>query len=139
VHASFTKARQHFEEHRDEYEGYSLTQIWDEFKVKGGVAHDLGALPKGHDLRNVNDYAWYNNNYWVDLFPKLATRVLRNVKFLDNIDFLKRNWKTLKFGFEHLKELDIDGDGIPEWEPGGIKNTFDNLPLFGVDAYDVTY
>jgi len=25
--------------------------------VKGSVAHDVGALPKGHALRNVSDYA----------------------------------------------------------------------------------
>ena len=81
-HASFVEARKHFEEHPGEYEGMSLTQIRDAFKIKGSVAHDLGALPKGHALRNVSDYAWYNNNYWVDLFPKLALRVLRNVKFL---------------------------------------------------------
>jgi uncharacterized protein (DUF608 family) len=137
-HASFTEARQHFEAYPEEYEGMSLIQIRDEFKVKGSVAHDLGALPKGHALRNVSDYAWYNNNYWVDLFPKLATRVLRNVKFTGNVDFLKKNWKTLKFGFEHLKSLDIDGDGIPEGNPGEVKNTFDNLVLFGVDAYDAT-
>jgi uncharacterized protein (DUF608 family) len=137
-HASFTEARQHFEAYPEEYEGMSLTQIRDTFKVKGSVAHDLGALPKGHALRNVSDYAWYNNNYWVDLFPKLATRVLRNVKFTGNIGFLKKNWKTLKFGFEHLINLDIDGDGIPEGNPGEVKNTFDNLVLFGVDAYDAT-
>jgi uncharacterized protein (DUF608 family) len=138
IHASFTEARQHFENHPEAYEGISLTQIRDAVKVKGSVAHDLGALPKGHALRNVSDYAWYNDNYWVDLFPKLATRVLRNVKFTGNVDFLKKNWKTLKFGFEHLKELDIDGDGMPEGNPGEVKNTFDNLPLFGIDAYDAT-
>jgi uncharacterized protein (DUF608 family) len=138
VHASFVEARKHFEEYPEEYEDVSLTQIRDAVKVKGAVSHDVGALPKGHALRNVSDYAWYNDNYWVDLFPKLATRVLRNVKFTSNMDFLKKNWKTLKSGFEYLKKLDIDGDGIPEGEPGGVKNTFDNLPLFGVDAYDVT-
>ncbi|MFA5784971.1 MAG: GH116 family glycosyl hydrolase [Phycisphaerae bacterium] len=138
VHASFPEARQHFKNNPEAYKGVSLTQIWDEFKVKGSVAHDLGALPKGHALRNVSDYAWYNNNYWVDLFPKLATRVLRNVKFMGNTEFLKKNWKTLKFGFEHLKELDNDGDGMPEGNPGEVKNTFDNLPLFGIDAYDAT-
>jgi len=137
-HASFVEARKHFEEYPEEYEGQSLTQIRDVIKVKGTVSHDVGALPKGHPLRNVSDYAWYNDNYWVDLFPKLALRVLRNVKFLNDIDFLKKNWKTLKFGFEHLKELDIDGDGIPEGNPGEVKNTFDNLTLFGVDAYDAT-
>jgi uncharacterized protein (DUF608 family) len=137
-HASFTEARQHFEAYPEEYEGESLTQIRDDVKVKGCVSHDVGALPKGHPLRNVSDYAWYNDNYWVDLFPKLATRVLRNVKFTGNVDFLKKNWDTLKFGFEHLKIHDIDGDGIPEGNPGEVKNTFDNLVLFGVDAYDAT-
>jgi uncharacterized protein (DUF608 family) len=137
-HASFVEARKHFEEYPEQYEGQSLTQIRDAIKVKGTVSHDVGALPKGHPLRNVSDYAWYNDNYWVDLFPKLALRVLRNVKFLGDSDFLKKNWKTLKFGFEHLKELDIDGDGIPEGNPGEVKNTFDNLTLFGVDAYDAT-
>jgi uncharacterized protein (DUF608 family) len=138
LHASFVEARKHFEEYPEEYEGMSLTQIKDVIKLKGSVSHDVGALPKGHALRNVSDYAWYNDNYWVDLFPKLATRVLRNVKFTGDIDFLRKNWKALKFGFEHLKELDIDGDGIPEGYPHEVKNTFDNLPLFGLDAYDVT-
>ena len=137
-HASFVEARKHFEEHPEHYEGMSLTQIRDAFKVRGSVAHDLGALPKGHALRNVSDYAWYNNNYWVDLFPKLALRVLRNVKFLGDVDFLKKNWETLKFGFDHVKKLDIDGDGVPEGNPNEVKNTFDNITLFGVDAYDAT-
>lgn len=137
-HASFVEARKHFEEHPEEYENVSLTQIRDAFKVKGSVAHDVGALPKGHALRNVSDYAWYNNNYWVDLFPKLVLRTLRDVKFLGDTDFLKKNWNTLKFGFEHSLELDIDGDGVPEGNPEEVKNTFDNLTLFGADAYDTT-
>ena len=138
LHASFVEARKHFEDYPEEYEDLSLIQIKDAVKVKGAVSHDVGALPKGHALRNVSDYAWYNDNYWVDLFPKLATRVLRNVKFTGDMDFLRKNWKTLKFGFEHLNELDIDGDSIPEGNPGEVKNTFDNLTLFGVDAYDAT-
>ena len=137
-HASFVEARKHFEEHPEAYQDISLTQIRGAFKVKGSVAHDLGALPKGHALRNVSDYAWYNNNYWVDLFPKLALRVLRNVKFLDDTDFLKKNWNTLKYGFDYLNELDIDKDGVPEGNHEEVKNTFDNIPLFGADAYDVT-
>ena len=137
-HASFVDARKHFHEHPEEYEGQSLTQIRDEFKTKGSVAHDLGAMPKGHPLRNVSDYAWYNNNYWVDLYPKLAMRVLRNVKFTGDIEFLKKNWETLKFGLESLLKLDFDNDGIPEGYPNEVKNTFDNLVLFGADAYDAT-
>lgn len=137
-HSSFVEARKHFQEHPEEYEGRSLIQIRDAFKIKGSVAHDLGALPKGHALRNVSDYAWYNNNYWVDLFPKLALRVLRNVKFTGDTDLLTKNWQTLRFGFEFLQKLDIDGDGIPEGNPHEVKNTFDNLTLFGVDSYDAT-
>ena len=95
-------------------------------------------MPKGHPLRNVSDYAWYNNNYWVDLFPKLMMRVLRNVKFTGDLEFLKKNWETLKFGLEALLKQDYDDDGIPEGYPEEVKNTFDNLVLFGADAYDAT-
>ncbi len=137
-HSSFVEARLHFQEHPEEYEGMSMTQIRDAFKVKGSVAHDVGAMPKGHPLRNVSDYAWYNNNYWVDLFPKLVMRVLRNVKFTGDTGFLKKNWETLKFGLEALLKLDFDGDGVPEGYHDEVKNTFDNLVLFGADAYDAT-
>ena len=106
--------------------------------MKGSVAHDLAALNKGHPLRNVSDYAWYNSNYWIDLFPKLAIRVLRNIRFTGKMEFLKKNWETLKFGYDYLQKLDLDGDGIPEGYPNDVKNTFDNLPLFGLDAYDLT-
>ena len=101
-HASFPDRRQHFLDHPEAYEGVSLTQIYDQFKVKGSVAHDLAALNKGHPLRNVSDYAWYNSNYWIDLFPKLAIRVLRNIRFTGKMEFLKKNWETLKFGYDYL-------------------------------------
>ena len=137
-HSSFVEARKHYFDYPEEYEGETMTQIRDAFKIKGSVAHDLGALPKGHALRNVSDYAWYNNNYWIDLFPKLVLRVLRDVKFMGDTEFLKKNWETLKFGLEFSLTLDFDGDGVPEGNPNEVKNTFDNLTLFGVDAYDVT-
>jgi uncharacterized protein (DUF608 family) len=137
-HAHSVDAKRHFMEHPEEYEGVSMTQIRDAFKTKGSVAHDLGAMPKGHPLRNVSDYAWYNNNYWVDLFPKLMMRVLRNVKFTGDLEFLRKNWDTLKFGLEALLKQDYDDDGIPEGYPEEVKNTFDNLVLFGADAYDAT-
>lgn len=138
-HASFVEARKHFRDYPEEYQGRSMTQIRDTFKVKGSVAHDLGAMPKGHPLRNVSDYAWYNSNYWVDLFPKLTMRVLRDIKFLGDDQLLRRNWQTLKFGLEYLLKLDVDGDGIPEGNPNEVKNTFDNLTLFGADSYDATH
>jgi hypothetical protein len=134
-HASFVEARQHFEEHPEEYEGVSLTHIKAPIKINGSVAHDLGAMTFGTPLRNISEYAWYNTNYWNDLFPKLALRVLRNVKYLGDTEFLKKNWDTLKFGFEYLEQLDLDKDGIPEGNPDEVKNTFDNINLFGIDSY----
>ncbi|MGA2916684.1 MAG: GH116 family glycosyl hydrolase [Sedimentisphaerales bacterium] len=134
-HASFAEARQHFEEHPEDYEGYSLTHIKAATKIKGSVSHDLTALTFGNPMRNKSEYAWYNTNYWIDLFPKIALRVLRNVKYTGDMKFLKDNWKTLKFGFEYLEKLDLDGDGIPEGNPHEVKNTFDNITLFGIDSY----
>ncbi len=135
THASFAEARQHFVEHPEEYEGVSLTHVKAPTKIKGSVSHDLTALTFGNPMRNVSEYTWYNNNCWIDLFPKIALRVLRNVKYLGDTDFLKKNWKKLKFGFEYLEELDLDGDGIPEGYPDEVKNTFDNITLFGIDSY----
>lgn len=135
THASFAEARQHFAEHPEEYEGTSLTHVKAPAKIKGSLYHDLTALTFGNPMRNVSEYAWYNTNYWIDLFPKIALRVLRNVKYTGDVDFLKKNWETLKFGFEFLKKLDLDGDGIPEGNPDEVKNTFDNITLFGIDSY----
>ncbi len=135
THASFAEARQHFIEHPEEYEGASLTHVKAPTKIKGSVSHDLTALTFGNPMRNKSEYTWYNNNYWIDLFPKIALRVLRNVKYTGDVDFLKKNWKTLKFGFEYLEKLDLDNDGIPEGNPDEVKNTFDNITLFGIDSY----
>jgi hypothetical protein len=135
THASFAEARQHLMEHPEEYEGVSLTHIKAPTKIKGSLSHDLTALTFGNPMRNISEYAWYNTNYWIDLFPKLSLRVLRNVKYTGDIDFLKKNWETLKFGFEFLQKLDYDKDGIPEGNPDEVKNTFDNIPLFGIDSY----
>ncbi len=134
-HAFLPELQKHFEDHPEEYEGQSITHIKATTKLKGSVSHDLAAMTIGNPLRNISDYTWYDTNYWIDLFPKLALRVLRNVKFTGDTDFLKRNWQTLKFGFEFLQKLDIDGDGIPEGHPNEVKNTFDNLTLFGIDSY----
>jgi uncharacterized protein (DUF608 family) len=135
THASFAEARQHFVEHPEEYEGVSLTHVKAPTKIKGSVSHDLTALTFGNPMRNKSEYTWYNNNYWIDLFPKIALRVLRNVKYTDDKEFLKKNWETLKFGFAYLEKLDLDKDGIPEGNPDEVKNTFDNITLFGIDSY----
>jgi uncharacterized protein (DUF608 family) len=135
THASFTEARQHFVEHPEEYQGVSLTHVKAATKIKGSVSHDLTALTFGNPMRNKSEYTWYNNNYWIDLFPKIALRVLRNVKYTGDMEFLKKNWETIKFGFAYLEKLDLDKDGIPEGNPDEVKNTFDNIPLFGIDSY----
>jgi len=135
MHTS-VEAQQEFYANRKDYEGKSMTHIHDKRKVPGSVFHDLGAMTRGNPLREgLSEYDWYNTNYWNDLFPKLALRVLRNAKFMGDKEFVKNNWEKMQKGFEFLMTLDHDGDGVPEGNKDEVRNTFDNLPLFGVDAY----
>jgi uncharacterized protein (DUF608 family) len=105
-------------------------------KADGAVYHDLGSLTFGNPLRDVSDYTWYNTSYWIDLFPKLALRVLRDAKYTGKPEFVTGNWATLKKGFNYLISLDYDKDGIPEGRAGEVRNTYDNIPFAGVDVYD---
>jgi cellobiose phosphorylase len=121
------------------YNGRSLTHIRGPKKLKGSVSHDVGRLTAGNPLRgNVSEYDWFNTNYWVDLFPKLAQRVARDAKFANDSGFVTKNWETLQAGFNFWIGLDRDGDGIPEGNPGEVKNTFDNIKLFGYDSYSAS-
>ena len=61
LHGSFVEARKHFKEHPEEYEGRSLTQIWDAFKIKGGNGEkrEVVVPPYVHDIVKVQVYcAW---------------------------------------------------------------------------------
>ncbi len=121
------------------YHGRSLTHIKGPKKLKGSVSHDVGRLTAGNPMRgNVSEYDWFNTNYWVDLFPKLAQRVARNAKFTSDTGFVAQNWETLQAGFNYWIGLDRDGDGIPEGNPGEVKNTFDNIKLYGYDSYSAS-
>jgi len=68
----------------------------------------------------------------------LAQRVARNAKFTNDTEFVAKNWATLQTGFNYWIGLDRDGDGIPEGNPGEVKNTFDNIKLFGYDSYSAS-
>ncbi len=121
------------------YAGRSLTHIKGPKKLKGSVSHDVGRLTAGNPMRgNVSEYDWFNTNYWVDLFPKLAQRVARDAKFTNDTELVTENWDTLQTGFRYWIGLDRDGDGIPEGNPGEVKNTFDNIKLFGYDSYSAS-
>lgn len=124
---------------RHGYRDRSLTHIRGPKKLKGSVSHDVGRLTAGNPLRgNVSEYDWFNTNYWVDLFPKLAQRVARDAKLSDDTAFVAKNWATLRTGFAYWVGLDRDGDGIPEGNAGEVKNTFDNIKLFGYDSYSAS-
>jgi cellobiose phosphorylase len=124
---------------RHGYRDRSLTHIRGPKKLKGSVSHDVGRLTAGNPLRgNVSEYDWFNTNYWVDLFPKLAQRVARDAKLTNDTAFVAGNWETLRTGFAYWVALDRDGDGIPEGNPGEVKNTFDNIKLFGYDSYSAS-
>lgn len=124
---------------RHGYRDRSLTHIRGPKKLKGSVSHDVGRLTAGNPLRgNVSEYDWFNTNYWVDLFPKLAQRVARDAKLTGDAAFVARNWETLRIGYAYWVGLDRDGDGIPEGNAGEVKNTFDNIKLFGYDSYSAS-
>ena len=75
------------------YNGRSLTHIKGPKKLKGSVSHDVGRLTAGNPMRgNVSEYDWFNTNYWVDLFPKLAQRVARDAKFTSDTELVTKNW-----------------------------------------------
>jgi len=105
-------------------------------KAEGSVYHDLGSLTFGNPLRDKSEYTWYNTSYWIDLFPKLALRVLRDARYAGKPEFVTANWATLKKGFNYVMGLDYDNDGIPEGRAGEVRNTYDNIPFAGVDVYD---
>jgi uncharacterized protein (DUF608 family) len=121
------------------YSARSLTHIKGPKKLKGSVSHDVGRLTAGNPMRgNVSEYDWFNTNYWVDLFPKLAQRVVRDAKFTNDPELVTKNWEILEAGYDYWIGLDRDGDGIPEGNPGEVKNTFDNIKLFGYDSYSAS-
>jgi cellobiose phosphorylase len=121
------------------YSGRSLTHIKGPKKLKGSVSHDVGRLTAGNPMRgNVSEYDWFNTNYWVDLYPKLAQRVARDAKFASDAQLVAKNWATLQTGYDYWIGLDRDGDGIPEGNFGEVKNTFDNIKLFGYDSYSAS-
>jgi uncharacterized protein (DUF608 family) len=105
-------------------------------KAEGALFHDLGSLNFGNAFRDVSDYIWYNTAYWIDLYPKLALRVLRDAKYSGDVGLVVDNWATIKKGFNYFVGLDYDNVGIPEGRPGEVRNTYDNIPFAGVDAYD---
>lgn len=121
---------------REERQPGADIHIYAAKKEEGSVYHDLGSLTFGNPLRNGSEYTWYNASYWIDLFPKLALRILRNVKYTGRLDLITENWLTIKKGFNYLMSLDYDRDGIPEGRPGEVRNTYDNIPFAGVGAYD---
>lgn len=133
VSARAAELQQHFFEHPEEYKGQDLRHLYAPSIQKGAVDHDLGMMTRGNPERNMSDYSWYNTAYWIDLFPKLVLRVLRNAKFMNDSSFIEQNWETLKKGLEYFLSMDTDGDGLPECN--GVSNTFDNIKLFGIDAY----
>ncbi|HEX3020358.1 MAG TPA: GH116 family glycosyl hydrolase, partial [Chitinispirillaceae bacterium] len=85
---------------REERQPGADIHIYAAKKEEGSVYHDLGSLTFGNPLRNGSEYTWYNASYWIDLFPKLALRILRNVKYTGRLDLITENWLTIKKRFQ---------------------------------------
>ncbi|MBU7004770.1 MAG: hypothetical protein HXS50_04335, partial [Theionarchaea archaeon] len=94
-------------------------------KYRGQIYHDFG-----------NNRIDYLNNYgynWIDLNPKFVLLAWRNYLYTGNLDDLKDIYYKVKETMEREKELDRDGDDLPEGY--GNCNTFEGH-FFGANSYD---
>ena len=125
---------------RHGYRDRSLTHIRGPKKLKGSVSHDVGRLTAGNPLRGnvkANTIGSTPIIGWISSH-KLAQRVARTPSLAMTLPSSPRIGRPCGPGFNYWVGLDRDGDGIPEGNPGEVKNTFDNIKLFGYDSYSAS-
>ncbi|BDA39442.1 GH116 family glycosyl hydrolase [Candidatus Atelocyanobacterium thalassae] len=104
-------------------------------KVKGAVAHDLGA-PNEHPWEKTNYTSYQDCNLWKDLGSDFVLQVYRDFLLTNSQDikFLWECWPAVVETLDYLKKFDLDNDGIPE-NSGAPDQTFDDWELHGVSSY----
>lgn len=104
-------------------------------KARGALPHDLGS-PREDPWLQPNYFTWQNTNEWKDLNPKFVLQIWR-VYVLDgrrDRTFLGEVWPAIKQALDYVKQMDEDGDGIPE-NDGFPDQTYDTWVMKGVSAY----
>ncbi|MCT0229596.1 bile acid beta-glucosidase [Synechococcus sp. CS-1324] len=105
-------------------------------KVAGATPHDLGA-PNERPFDATNYTAYQDCNLWKDLASDFVLQVWRSFRLAptgEDLRFLADCWPATVEALRHLKQFDVNDDGLPD-NGGAPDQTFDDWPLQGVSAY----
>ncbi|MEI6603254.1 MAG: GH116 family glycosyl hydrolase [Clostridia bacterium] len=69
----------------------------------------------------------------IDLIPEFILLVWRDYRWTGNTDYVKEMWPTILSALEYYKQLDTDGDGLPN--NTGPDQTYDQFPLKGTSSF----
>ncbi|KAK3267085.1 hypothetical protein CYMTET_24330 [Cymbomonas tetramitiformis] len=102
--------------------------------LQGAAVHDVGS-PHAAPFSRLNGFAFLDPNVWRDLnckFVLMAYR-LHVVAEAGGEDkrLLRRVWPAVHAALHYLKELDLNGDGLPEHHPEGSDQTYDHWGMRG--------
>ena len=97
------------------------------------VPHDVGG-PDEDPFVRANRYRFQDVNGWIDLAPKLALQVWRDVVLLDDPSLVAEARPTVERALRRLAAQDRDGDGLPD-HAGLPDQTYDTWPMHGPSAY----
>jgi non-lysosomal glucosylceramidase len=102
-------------------------------KVGGMVPHDVGG-PDEDPFHRSNRYVFQDPNVWLDLAPKLAMQVWRDVRRLDDHELVREARPVVERVLRGLAERDQNRDGLPDHR-GIPDQTYDTWPMHGSSAY----
>jgi non-lysosomal glucosylceramidase len=102
-------------------------------KIRLTVPHDVGG-PDEDPFRRANRYRYQDPNVWLDLAPKLALQVWRDVRQLDDRALIGEARPVVEGALRLLAGRDTDGDGLPDHR-GIPDQTYDTWPMYGASAY----
>ena len=102
-------------------------------KIPMTVPHDVGG-PDEDPFRRANRYRYQDPNIWIDLAPKLALQVWRDVRWLGDRDLVAEARPVIEASLRLLATRDSDGDGLPDHR-GIPDQTYDTWPMYGASAY----
>jgi non-lysosomal glucosylceramidase len=102
-------------------------------KLPGVVPHDIGGPDEDPFLR-PNRYRFQDPNRWLDLAPKLALQVWRDVTRNDDAALAAEARPVVEAVLRRVAAHDTDGDGL--LDHGGVPDqTYDTWPMHGPSAY----
>jgi non-lysosomal glucosylceramidase len=102
-------------------------------KLGGSVPHDVGG-PDEDPFHRPNRYRFQDVNGWIDLAPKLALQVWRDVRATGDLGLARAARPVVEAALERLDAHDHDGDGLPD-HAGLPDQTYDTWPMHGPSAY----